>query len=345
MKTDNTQVEGTKVTINTDNEESARRIGAAADRFRIEIEGKAAERIDLAFDKVADMMNVHGRPAWGAASWACFGVAAILAFLSFSRILPPIGVELGLIGVVLVWVVKLATGRWAKAMNASNNGAANFYMTIVLVGLLFDLGAAVFFQAAVSEDQKSGVVTVSSKIEDKERDVRDAQAVADELDHPKDGLNLLQMDIARATGARAKTKAGDDAGMTVGQAVQVGQPEYCQPAKERQFYIERYCADLFTLDRKLQQRKDWEAQIAKVNTLKAEVEKLRNEKPKQASGLVVGEKIARGSDNPWLRWIPGALAMIAINGFMVLITYAVTRDPKGEAPAGLGGSAKPASVR
>ncbi len=294
-------------------------------------------------------MDGVNRPSMGIAGWVLAAVAATMAFISFSRMAPQENLQplFGAVGVVAVFVLKQCAGRWAKASNAAAEAQTQelrkaaekvatwyLYACCGLAALIFLVGVA--FQAAVSEDQATGVIDVEAQVSVQERSIRNAEYAAREMTHPEDSADILKQDIDRVLARPAKTIDKKPAGFSVGEAVGAGARDkdglepatFCMPDKARQYYIDKECPDLIDMEKDLRRRLSYDRALAKVANDKDNLEILRKSMPKKSSGLAMGEKFNPVEGAFWGLVMAAAL-LLGVEIFMVFCVYVSKRHPKG----------------
>lgn len=348
MKSENVEVQGTRVIINTSSEATAREMAVRADRDRIGLEGKLEEKLDVWSDKLGAVVKRFGRPAFGIFGWAAAIIGGALAFNSFDRLWPQLSPGFGSLGVLVVLGGKEAIARLAEARNLLEDpvvmgdktriekiqARADLYVRLAIIALVAIVGSGTFYQVAVSDDQASGVTDIEKKVDQMQREIREATYRAEQMKHPEDDVDTLKQDILRARSRQAQNRVGDDAGVTVGKSVSAGdvvgeEPAgYCVTTKTNAYYVDRYCKDLSDLDKTLRQRAAYDGAVKAIVDKQGEVDKLEKSKPKKASSAAAGEKVAQGKV-AWLGFVLSAFMLLIVDGFMMVCTFVSKRHPKG----------------
>lgn len=341
MITNKVQVEGTRVVIHADSEATARAMGAAADRQLIRDEGKPTDKIDAFFDEVGDRIEavIDGlnRPSLGIMGWALAIVAAVMAFMSFGRLMPNVEFLFGMVGVIVVLAVKLAVARWAKADNLNLPKVADTYKFLAYGGMALIFVVAVAFQAAVSQDVDTGTLAVHDAVDREDREIRDAEFAADDMVRPTDPAELLLQDIDRRLAQTAQDRNRNATELTIGAAIGAGQRDaagqlpttFCMPNKATQGFIDRYCPDLIDMEKGLQRRRLYEKALAAIAGRKLKNEAARKELPARSSSLALVEQAGAGANgNLWgIAFV--AFGMLFVEAGMAFCAYYSKRHPKG----------------
>lgn len=330
METDKVKIEGDEVTLKTGSAEEARKVAAYAERGVYREERGADGWIDEKLDSIGRIGETIGRPIFEWAAWALAIVGGFVAYISWSRLTPDDQVKMlfGVVGVIIILVVKISAGRWAKADNKEDKEKARTYASIAIGGLLVNMFVAVTFQAAVSQDERTGTLDIDRTILTLERQERELTRSIDGMRAPPLPLDVLQYDLEQALNAPALNNANEQTPLTVAEVVAWDTDDYCMPGTQYPSYVERYCPDIIDMHRAVKLRTDYEAAIIQRDTVRQQIADSIASRPASSSGLALGDQLAKGGNN-WYRYVPGALLMLIIELFMVLAQYIAKRHPKG----------------
>lgn len=336
MQGKNTKVEGTTVTIETASAATAREIAAAAENEVLLKEGGFFGFAQTAIDVVSHGLNGVaerlGRSTFEIIASALMVVGGLIAFISWSRLLPIKSEELnfaiGLVGVGIVVGTKVCAGRWAKECNERDAASAEFWRNWVIAGVIIDGLAALAFSAAVVEDEKTGRIDYDVQIESLEREAKQIGFRADELDRPNATVEILEMDLGQLLNQTARNREGTSTGKPVKDWIGWGTESYCITTGNNTFYVDRYCADIIDADRKLKKRQAYEAELARAQAKADEAAALRAARPERSSGAALGKALGDEADVPVLRMIVPMALMFVILLVMVTAAFIAKRDPK-----------------
>lgn len=330
METDRVKVEGNTVTIKAESSETAREIGAAAEDDLLRKEGGVAGWIDRALDAMGNITDTIGRPSFGWIAWALAVVGSVIAYISWSRVLPSkdLAFLFGIVGVCILIGTKLASGRAATALNGSDAQQASYWGWFTFSGLLVNFIAALAFQAAVTADQQTGAYDADVNISNLEREARTLTFQAEQMQKPPDTLDALQFDLELALKQQAINNGGEPTRLTVSEVIAWGTDNYCLPGGNYASYVDRYCPDVVELDRKVQRRAAYDKVIGNRDAKNAEAKALRASRPKTSSSSALGSQLA-ADGGTWRKNIPGAIMMLIIELAMVLAAFTAKRHPKG----------------
>lgn len=330
MERDKVKVDGEEVTIRAGSAAEAREIAANAEHGNMTGNRGADGVIDDFLDGAGRIGETLGRPIFEWAAWALAIVGGFVAYISWSRLTPDDNVKLlfGAVGVIIILVVKISAGRWAKADNKGDNEKVRTYASIAIGGLLVNMFVAVTFQAAVSQDEQTGTLDVNRSIMALERQEREATRDIDRMQAPPFPLDILQYDLEQALNAPALNNADQPTPLSVAEVISWDTDDYCMPGGQYKSYVERYCPDIVEMHRAVKLRTDYEAMLVKRDEIRIELRKQIAARPTASSGLALGSELAEGG-REWARYVPGALLMLIIELFMVLAQYIAKRHPKG----------------
>jgi hypothetical protein len=338
------EIDGTYVGVDAGDEASARQLAAAIDRDAVRANGTAAEKVERGVDWLADMADRFNGPWVIIASWVLAVVASFLAWPTFAAASPKLAMAwlFGLVGVVCVVVVKLFAGRSGKAAANGDKEGAKLWGGVSICGALMIFIFSVAFQTSVGEDVESGATALHDQIEAEDRAIRTAQYDVDAMPgRTLDELAYQIEDVRRARSQPARNSKGADVGLTVAAAVgglvepaipPATEPAtYCIGAKERQYYVDRYCEALIDGDRKLRQRAAFEQAAAALNKRRADLDVLRATRTEKGSSAgAVGRVMASDkADGKIVSAVLTALLMLMVESLMWFLTYVSKRYPKG----------------
>lgn len=341
MKTERVEVEGSRVSIEAGNEALARSIGAAADREVLLATGSRSQKFDSWQDDVGRWVETLNRPAMGMFGIVLAIVAGVMAYMSFERLQPSVGVLFGIVGVIAVLVTKTAFSRWAKADNMGSAKLSNQYRTIACAGLALILGVGIAYQMAVNRDVEQGLTAVESKVEKEDRAIATAEFDASQMERPTDTSEILMLDLNRRLAAPARNKDGKPAGFTIGEAVGAGQrgadgklaATFCMPNDAKAYYVNGLCEALIDMELGIQRRLNYESALADIARRKTDNDAARVNLPKKGSSVIMGEETAaangqKGGGEIWAIVI-GSLILLVVELGMGFCTYISKRHPKG----------------
>lgn len=335
METDKVKVEGETVTIKAGSSETARRIGAAAQDDLLKKEGGVSGWIDRFLDGMGNVTDTIGRPSFGWIAWALAVVGSVIAFISWSRILPSKDLAwlFGIVGVCIIIGTKLAAGRWASALNETDTEQSRYWSWVALAGLAINFLAALGFQAAVTADQQTGAYDTDRQIAQLEREVRQANFELNSMQKPPDTAETLALDLDLALKQQALTNDGNPARLTVAEVIAWGTDDYCMPGGNYASYVDRYCPDIIDLQRQVQRRVSYEDAVAARDAKNAQIQTLKDSRPQTSSSTALGDQLA-AEGGAWRKNLPGALLMLIIELAMVVSAFTAKRHPKGVRKAG-----------
>lgn len=338
MKTDKVTVDGTKVTITTKSSATAREIGALAEAERLKKEAGVAGALQAGIEEFGDALagiaEKVGRGTFEIIANSALVVGAVIAFISWSRLLPlkdDLNYLIGLVGVLIIVGAKVAAGRWAKALNKGKRSAAEHWKQLVIAGVVVDAIAALAFSVAAVEDEKSGRIDFDTQIESLERDAKQIGFRAETLDRPNTTAEILQLDLDQILNQTARNREGTSTGKPVKDWIGWGTEAYCITTGNNTYYVDRYCEDVIEADRALKKRQAYEAELARAEARLAEADALRKTRPERSSGAALGSWVSTG-DRPWMQAVVPMLLMFIILIVMVTTAYIAKRDPEIAAP-------------
>ncbi|MEO1308463.1 MAG: hypothetical protein AAFV38_11215 [Pseudomonadota bacterium] len=335
METDKVKVDGDTVTIKAKSADTARQIGAAAEDELLKKEGGFSGLIDRFLDGMGNVTDTIGRPSFGWIAWALAVVGSVIAFISWSRILPSKDLAwlFGVVGVCIILGTKLAAGRWASALNVSDTEQSKYWSWVALAGLVINFVAALGFQAAVTADEETGAYDIGIEISQLEREVRQANFELNSMQKPPDTAETLQLDLDLALKQQALTNEGNPARLTVGEVIAWDTDDYCMPGGNYASYVDRYCPDVIDLQKQLQRRISYEEAVAARDAKNAQIQTLKDSRPQTSSSTALGNQLA-SEGGAWRKNLPGALLMLIIELAMVVAAFTAKRHPKGVRKAG-----------
>lgn len=337
------KVEGTRVEIQAGSAATAREIAAAAEHEVLKREGGATGKVAAWIDDVGNFIATISRRL-GHGTFELIGNAAlivgsVIAFVSWTRLLPlETKVALwgvGLIGVAVIIAAKVSAGRWAEALNEGKVGPAISWKRIAVICLLVDALAALAFSAAVVADEKTGRIDYTTRIEELQREARQIEYGAADLDRPNISAEILRMDLDMLLNREAKNSQGAATGRLVRDWIGWGaepQPTdaYCITAGNNTYYVDVYCEDVIDAHRALMKREAYEAQLKLAEDKRAEADALTLNRPAASSASALGGLLAEGED--WGAPIGGMLLMFVVLLIMVWSAFIAKRDFEIEAP-------------
>lgn len=337
------KVEGTRVEIQAGSAVTAREIAAAAEHEVLRREGGFTGAVAALIDSVGDFFATISKRL-GAGTFelianAALIVGAVIAFVSWTRLLPidgKVAWGVGIIGVAVIIAAKVSAGRWAVAVNEGKAGKAASWRRWTIICLIVDGLAALAFSAAVVADEKTGRIDYDTQIANLTREARQLEIRAEDLDRPNIGADILRMDLDALLNQEAKNKGGAATGRPVREWIGWGpeaQPTeaYCITSGNNTYYIDRYCADVIDAHRALMKREAYEAQLQAAADKLAEAEVLKAERPERSSASALGGLIGEGED--WAEPLGGMLLMFVVLLVMVTAAFIAKRDFEIEAPA------------
>lgn len=366
METGKTRVQGTKVTVDTGSVSKAREIGADLELEVLRSANPVAGMIATGGRWLNEVATVVGRGTFEVAASVLLFIGGLIAFLSWSRLLPlehafrtetDPGMDLrflvGIVGVVVAVFAKVSAGRAAIWQNALEDArldndpqndirarqSRDFYRTAAIILIVLDSLAAVAFAAAVTADMKQGLIDYDAEISQAEREARAAGYEADAMPRPGDPLELLQDDLARALNQEARNNSGGGTELKVAEVIGWGLGEdgrvaavpgedFCMPGGKYASYVDRYCAEVAELYRKVRQKELWQAKMDEKAAFEAEAQRLRDSRPEEASAAALGNELSEGAAKVW-RHVPMVSLMAIIMLFMAAAAYMAKRDPRG----------------
>ena len=326
METGKTTIDGSKVTIDAGSVADARALAAAAEDDLIKKNRTWAQWFDSNLDSLGDIIDVVGRPAFNWLAWALAVIGSVIAFISWSRILPVKEIDwlLGLVGVVIVLFTKLAAARWASSVNFNDKQQVKFWSQLACAGLVINFVAAFAFQAAVSDDQVTGVQETREQVALLQREARELKYEADEMNAPVDPLDVLEFDLNRALNRAARNNQGQVTDLSVATVVAWGTDDYCMPGGRYASYVERYCEEVAALHRDVIIRTEYDSKISQAAVKSAEAKVKAENMPRTSSATALGKAFSSG----WRVNLFGAFLMLIIEGAMVASAYTAKRHPK-----------------
>lgn len=275
---------------------------------------------------------------------------------------------IGLVGAVIVIAIKVSAARQAVRLNerddaqraaaaaeAEGNAAvqtrnealaarktsqADFWFTIVWLGLAADALAAFAFAAAVTQDAETGKQDYDVRIDQLEREAKNIGFEAEAMPRPRDEIELLVEDLLRELRAPAYNNAGVQTPLSRAEVIGWGidasgrpldeprEETYCLPGSKFASYVDRYCEDVIAAHRLVKQKQAWLSKVEEANAIRAEAEHLRSIRPAAASGMAVGNLMGRFGII-W-RYIPSVFLMAVVLLVMVYSSFVAKRDLEGD---------------
>ncbi|MBA4337971.1 MAG: hypothetical protein C0421_03905 [Hyphomonas sp.] len=345
MKGERASVDGQTVTIITQSAATAREIAALAEAERLKREGGllgwASAGIEEIGDGVALVAQKIGRGTFEIIANALMVVGGLIAFVSWSRLLPiksdEISFAIGCVGVAIIVGAKVCAGRWAKELNEGDRPAADTWKRWAIAGVIVDAIAALAFSAAVVEDEKTGRIDYNVQIESLETEAKKIEFRAGDLDRPNTTAELLTLDLDQLLNQTARNREGTATGKPVREWIGWGTDTYCITSGNNTYYVDKYCPDIADAHRALLKRQAYEAELAKADDLRAQADALRAARPEASSGAALGDMLAT-EDRPWTKAVVPMLLMLIILVVMVTTAFIAKRNPKIAAPPQAGKS-------
>ncbi len=341
METGKVKVEGSSVTVDAGSSKAAREIGAKAQSDLLVQKGGLAGFTHKVWDGMDDVVDAVGRKTFEGIAIVLMVVGAVIAYISWSRLLPikaGMAVLVGVVGVMIVIALKASASRWAVAQNVVEDAREDKdalreakalqrrqrYQTIAAICLVLDSLAALGFSAAVAGDAETGVIDYQKQIGVLEREARELGWAADEMPRKPEALEILQEDLNRLLIQDAKRRDGQSAKMQVATAIGWGNETYCMGGTEYQFYVDKYCPDVIELHRDVRNKQLYLAKVAEKNARLAEAKALREARPETSSAMALGDNL-----KGFWSYAPSVAFMALILLTMTYSAYVSKRDPKG----------------
>ena len=335
MESNKVNVQGSDVTIKSGSEHEARELAARAEHGVLVRDHKVDEWIDGQIDSAGRIVDTIGRPTFVWIAWALAIVGSVVAFLSWSKLMPDEWFTwlFGMVGVAITLAAKVAAGRWAQALNYSNKEQANLFCTVAFVCLLMNMVAGAAFQAAVDLDNQAGLATIDAQAAELRREARSIDYEAERMRPPGDTLDILQWDLDQALNRPALNNAGVPTDLSVATVIGWGTDTYCMPGTQYPSYVDRYCPDIIALQRNVMAREAFEAKLDEAQLKRDAATALEATKPSASSGLALGKQMSSGNA-PWRKYLIGVFLMLIIEGAMVMAQFIAKRHPKGVVAVG-----------
>ena len=267
-------------------------------------------------------------------------VLSLYAFSAWSRLLPLqgayLGSVMGIIGVAMVWIVKVAAGRIGiaqiKAKRAEMTGhpddeyqhQANRWLILAVVLVLLETVVAFSFATAINADSQTGRMETNRTIEELKREARQIEQDAIRMERPSLPLDVLEFDLQQTLDASAINNAGQPAGISVREVIGWGTDSYCMPGGQYASYIDRHCPDVSDLHRQVMLRRAYDAQLEAAQTKRETAATLQEGRPDMASGASLGNFMTDFQAKILL-----ALVMLTLMGIMATLAWMAKRHPKG----------------
>jgi hypothetical protein len=338
-------ISGTTVTIEAESEEAARAAFSAAEGARLKAEGRMTERakhsIDNFLDDLVGMNDTAMRNTMHIVAWTLLVIGGAFAYVSGSNLwaTPELKPVFGAFAIVVVFIGKVAAGRWAKSANKLDaaptdaeqkkaKGALNTFRATALVCVAMSAALGFALQSANSVNRENGAIATKDQIDDNGAALRMLKAEADEMDRPRETVAQIEKELLAMKSRSAVNYNGANAKFNIGEAVEDGSETYCRGST---YYKNKYCPDLLDLEGALEARRAYRGKLDAIHALEANTTELRSNHVELSSSEAIGKVLFKGEGKAGLikGMLIGMLLILIIDMLMVGTSYLAHRYPKG----------------
>lgn len=331
---DGASLDGKKLTIEAESEETARQMMAAATATKVRAEGtvldKVAVGVSRQYDGLAALSNKASRNTVDALAWALLVVGAFFAWVSGTHLwsndfLSPL---FGAFAVLVVVSGKFASTRWAKSKNKGDREGVKMYRAAAIVCLFISFAFGFALQASTSMNRETGATANKEMIEDNEASLRRQRLEADEMDRPRETSAQIAKELEAMFARAAVNYNGADARFNIAEAVERGKDTYCRGST---YYKNKYCPDLLDLEGALDARKIYEAKMAGIADLEASTQVLKANHSSVSSAEAFGVMLAGKGENARAKTAGFVAFLILLIDFtMYAASFFAAWRPQGE---------------